>query len=232
MAVRRLTALVAIVLAAGCTPVNDAGTPDETDVPSPRDSASQGPAPDDGLLGVEGWACDDATELDLADLATRDASLPAVRELVERCLRDETATDAVDRALGRAAQFGHADVVSDLIGLGADVDYSGAAGLPVMVWAARPLQVPVSPVDGLDANKADVVQNLARAGADIEARAIDGLTALIAAAMNSAELPLAVIGILLDAGADPTGALDDGRTATDLARELGRDDIVKLIEGS
>jgi hypothetical protein len=54
MAVRPLTALIAIVLAAGCTPVNDAGTPDETDVTSPRDSASQGPAPDDGLLGARG----------------------------------------------------------------------------------------------------------------------------------------------------------------------------------
>jgi quinoprotein dehydrogenase-associated probable ABC transporter substrate-binding protein len=99
---------------------------------------------------------------------------------------------------------------------GADVSISsGTEGLtPLMVVAAQ-----TGPAEGSiflpgSTRPTDIAKDLIAGGADIDAQAHNGMTALmIAAANNSAPM----IGLLMDAGADPGVKNAQGQTAEDVA---------------
>lgn len=64
------------------------------------------------------------------------------------------------------------------------------------------------------------------AGADSNGRAGLGFTSLHTAAQNG---NVALVGLLLERGADPTIAADDGLTAADRARAAGHEDVLILL---
>jgi ankyrin repeat protein len=103
---------------------------------------------------------------------------------------------------------------------GADVSAaSGADGLtPLMLTAAQ-----TAPAEGArfvpgSTHPTDLAKALIERGAEVNAQAKNGMTALmIAATHNSAPM----IGLLMDAGADPALKNKQGLTATDVAEKNG-----------
>ena len=99
---------------------------------------------------------------------------------------------------------------------GADVNHavSGQGLTPLMIVAAQ-----TGPAEGSiflpgSARPTDVAKALVGKGADIDAQSDNGMTALmIAASNNSAPM----IGLLIDAGADPAIKNAQGQTAEDVA---------------
>lgn len=117
--------------------------------------------------------------------------------------------------LGLAAYFKHPDAVRALLDLGADVHQ--AAGNAAKVTA---LHAAVS------ANQPRMVSWLLDAGADPNARQQMDYTPLMGAAANAR---LDILELLLARGADPSLKTSDGKTAADLAREHGHDDIAARL---
>ncbi len=118
--------------------------------------------------------------------------------------------------LGAAVEEGHVDVVRELLGLGVAVDGVDESGETALVRASR-------------YGRADVVRVLVvEGGADVNKAGMEGKTPLIWACRNG---EVDVVQVLLELGAD-VGIVDDGgRTALEVAREAGYDDVVQLFEG-
>ncbi len=72
----------------------------------------------------------------------------------------------------------------------------------------------------------DIATALVERGADLNASNAHGVTALMIA---SARGNIPMIGLLLEAGADPALKSDAGKTAIDIARENLNEDAVKSI---
>ncbi len=111
---------------------------------------------------------------------------------------------------------------------GADVSAaSGADGLtPLMLVAAQ-----TSPAEGArfvpgSTHPTDLAKALIERGAEVDAQAKNGMTALmIAATHNSAPM----IGLLMDAGADPALKNNQGLTATEVAEKNGNLEAAQAI---
>jgi ankyrin repeat protein len=218
------------LLAAGCTtgggdPTTRDGDAEPIEAKPPVLNGSG--STDDAESAPVGWTCLDISELDLADLATRE-SVDEIESVTSRCVGDASATDADDRALARASQFGRADTVEYLLSVGADVSFTGAAELPMLIWAARPLQSDIRSDATLDAGKARVVSLLVDAGADLEARsATEGdQTALLFAARFGFPLTAAA---LLEAGADVEARDLDGNTSL-MAAVSSPDTTIEMVK--
>ena len=141
---------------------------------------------------------------------------------IRRALREDPSRVAARAGDGftplhLACFFGHLDAVDLLIDSGADVNVP--ADNPS---AVRPLH---SAAAGGDA---EIVSLVLRTGASVNARQTGGYSALHAAAQVG---NTRMARVLLEHGADPDLASDDGRTPTDLAREGGHEGLVGLLEG-
>ena len=75
----------------------------------------------------------------------------------------------------------------------------------------------------------DVAQSLLKHEAldIIDARDIHGRTALYASCVNNKP---SIVKLLLDEGADPTNADNDGRTPLDIARQCNSQESIRLVE--
>ena len=113
-----------------------------------------------------------------------------------------------------ACFFGHLDTVRLLLERGADagaLSINGMRNTPLHAALAGPL-----PAEG--------VRLLVDAGADVNARQHGGYTALHSAAQNGR---MEVIDLLLERGADPDAAAEDGRRPLDFARDEGVKDHLR-----
>lgn len=159
------------------------------------------------------------------------------------------ATDARgrNRALCRAVEQGHAEVVGLLSGQGASAEGDcGDGRRPLMVAAQheRPDLVEVLLAAGAapDGNPqgsdsaliaaagrghVEIVRRLIEAGADVDRRGARRMTALMAAATGG---HLEVATLLLKSGADRGKRADTGRTALDLAAQAGHEKLAHAIE--
>ena len=119
-------------------------------------------------------------------------------------------------ALGLAAYFKQPAIVRLLLDRGADPNQ--AAGNAAKVTA---LHAAVS------SNQLQAAEWLLDAGADVNARQQMDYTPLMGAAANArAEL----LDLLLARGADPARSTTEGKTAADLAREHGHEDVARRLE--
>lgn len=107
-----------------------------------------------------------------------------------------------------AAFFGHADAVRLLLERGSD-----ARAVSINAMRNTPLHAGLAGPRGMD-----VARLLVDAGAEVNARQHGGYTALHSAAQHG---DTSLVDLLLDHGADPNQATEDGRRPVDFARERG-----------
>ena len=120
--------------------------------------------------------------------------------------------------LGLAAFFKRPAVVNELLAAGADP--RAASRNPMRV---APLHSAVA--DGCDFA---IVRALVEAGGDVNAKQRHGWTPLHGAAFEG---DAETVRFLLAHGADPKATNDPGKTAADVARERGHEEVARLLEG-
>jgi quinoprotein dehydrogenase-associated probable ABC transporter substrate-binding protein len=153
----------------------------------------------------------------LVAAAMRD-HVPSIKALLEKGADVEHPGPQGYRPLALAIAESKYEAAKAFMEGGADVSAaSGADGLtPLMLIAAQ-----TSPAEGArflpgSTRPSDIAKGLVERGAEVNAQAKNGMTALmIAATHNSAPM----IGLLMDAGADPAVKNNQGLTATDVARK-------------
>ena len=116
-------------------------------------------------------------------------------------------------ALHHACRHGHTAVVSVLLGRGFDVNRIAGGWAPLMPAA-------------MEGHVAVVELLLSRKAIEIDRQDDIGWTALYFAFRHNHPK---VIGRLLQAGADPRIAEEDGRRPVDVAREEGHDECIQLL---
>lgn len=122
--------------------------------------------------------------------------------------------------LGLAAFFRRKDVLALLLERGADVAAPARNKLAVTALHSA-VATDAGPVDH------DIVRMLIDAGAPVNAPHLGGGTPLHTAAFTG---DARSARMLLERGADPTKKTDDGKTAIDVARERGHDDVARMLE--
>ena len=115
-----------------------------------------------------------------------------------------------------AAFFGHRETVLLLLERGADVAACSKNRMEVM-----PLHSAVA------GRRRSVAEALLERGAPVDARSHGGFTPLLEAAENG---DVALVELLLAAGADPSIARDDGKKPQDVAVERGHEEVVDLLQ--
>lgn len=152
------------------------------------------------LILAHGRRPDGAEAAALGDVERLRAALDAEPGLVTRFTHDGWTL------LHLAAYFGHTPAVRLLLQRGSDPN-----ALSINALRNTPLHAGLSgPLD------AEGARLLVEAGADVNARQHGGFTPLHSAANRGV---IEVIDLLLDRGADPSAAADDGRRPIDFARE-------------
>ena len=148
------------------------------------------------------------------------AATGSTEELARSIEADPTLVDAFApdgfTPLGLAAFFHRPEAVAWLIDHGADVD------------AASRNDFRVAPLHSAVAGRghAAIARRLVEVGADVNVRQRHGWTPLHGAVhMGDADL----VRLLLARGGDPRAATDDGQTALDMAKALGRHQIAKIL---
>jgi quinoprotein dehydrogenase-associated probable ABC transporter substrate-binding protein len=154
--------------------------------------------------------------------------VPSIKVLVENGADIEQPGPQGFRPLALSIAESKYEAAKALMENGADVSAaSGADGLtPLMLIAAQ-----TSPAEGArflpgSARPSDIAKGLIERGAKVNAQSNNGVTALmIAATHNSAPM----IGLLMDAGADPAVKNKQGKTATDVAEMNGNLEAAQAI---
>jgi len=170
-------------------------------------------------LGADPNLADEGGTTPLVAAAMRD-HVPSIEVLLENGADVERAGPEAFDPLALAIAEAKYEAAKALIEGGADVSVaSGADGLtPLMLIAAQ-----TSPAEGArflpgSTHPTDIAKALVERRAGIDAQAKNGMTALmIAAAHNNAPM----IGLLMEAGADPTIRNQQDLTATDIAEKNG-----------
>lgn len=251
--------VVVVVLQFGCTsddpdqPISQATPPFAESAPSDG-LGSDAPAPE-----LAAWSCEGAQPFDLYDAAL-DGLVNEVNGLLSDCVGGPQAGPHDDVALQKAAYASHPEVVTVLLGFGADPAYQDGQGESAFAWASRPVGDVVN--EHIDVAKAAIVGHLLEAAprASLDTRGEFGRTALHYAAgagftqvvmvlmQAGASLevrtdeqftPLMVaagagsgdvVSLLLDGGADAEARNGEGQTASDIARREGNERVVELID--
>lgn len=157
------------------------------------------------LLVAHGRRPDAFEAAALGDVDRLRASLDAEPSVVTRISSDGWTL------LHLAGFFGHVDAMRLLLERGADVHATS-----INAMRNTPLHATLAGPSGIAGARL-----LAEAGTDVNARQHGGYTALHSAAQHGA---IDVIDLLLDHGANPDLAADDGRRPVDFARERGHAD--------
>jgi ankyrin repeat protein len=168
-------------------------------------------------LGADPNLADEGGTTPLVAAAMRD-HVPSIKVLLENGADVDKPGPGGFHPLALAIAEARYEVAKALIEGGADVSAaSGGDGLtPLMLIAAQ-----TSPAEGArflpgSTHPTDIAKALIERGAEVNSQAKNGMTALmIAATHNSAPM----IGLLMDAGADPTLKNAQGLTATDVAEK-------------
>jgi quinoprotein dehydrogenase-associated probable ABC transporter substrate-binding protein len=178
-------------------------------------------------LGADPNLADEGGTTPLVAAAMRD-HVPSIKVLLENGADvDKPGPDGV-HPLSLAIADSRYEVAKVLIEGGADVGAaSGPDGLtPLMVVSAQ-----TAPAEGArfvpgSARPTDIAASLIERGAAVDTQAKSGMTALmIAASHNNAPM----IGLLMDAGADPALKNEQGLTATDVAQKNGNLEAAQAI---
>ena len=178
-------------------------------------------------LGADPNLADEGGTTPLVAAAMRD-HVPSIKVLLENGADvDKPGPDGV-HPLSLAIADSRYEVAKVLIEGGADVGAaSGTDGLtPLMVVSAQ-----TAPAEGArfvpgSARPTDIAALLIGRGAAVDTQAKSGMTALmIAASHNNAPM----IGLLMDAGADPVLKNEQGLTATDVAQKNGNLEAAQAI---
>jgi ankyrin repeat protein len=156
--------------------------------------------------------------------------VPTIQALVAKGADLEASVDGGFGPLSLAIESGKFLAAKALIELGANVN--AAAGddrvTPIMVTASQmaigEAAKEIERRQGL--RSTDIATALVERGANVNAVNAHGISALMIAAARG-NIPM--IGLLLDAGADPTLKSKAGKTAIDIARENLNEDVVKSI---
>jgi ankyrin repeat protein len=162
---------------------------------------------------AHGWRPDGAEAAALGDLERLRAALDAEPGLVTRFTHDGWTL------LHLAAFFGHADAVRLLLERGSEVN-----ALSINQMRNTPLHAALAGPMGTDG-----VRALVEAGADVNARQHGGYVPLHSAAQSG---KMEVLDLLLERGADPAAATDDGRRPIDLARDRGHAQEVERLRAA
>jgi ankyrin repeat protein len=178
-------------------------------------------------LGADVNRPDDSGMTPLIGAAMRD-HVPSIKVLIEKGANIEQPGPQGFRPLALAIAENKYESAKALMEAGADLSAaSGADGLtPLMLIAAQ-----TSPAEGArflpgSTRPSDIARGLVERGADVNAQSKSGVTALmIAATHNSAPM----IGLLMDAGADPALKNQQGQTATDVAEKNGNQEAAQAI---
>jgi ankyrin repeat protein len=163
----------------------------------------------------------------LVAAAMRD-HVPSIKTLVEKGADIEQPGPAGYRPLALAIAESKYEAAKTLMEAGANVsEASGSDGLtPLMLVAAQ-----TGPAEGArfvpgSTRPSDIARGLIERGADVNAQSKAGVTALmIAATHNSAPM----IGLLMDAGAEPSIKNNIGLTAADVAEKNGNLEAAQAI---
>lgn len=143
--------------------------------------------------------------------------VPSVEALVKGGANMEIAAPSGVTPLAIAIMEGQFFAASALMDAGAKPDEpAGAEALtPLMIVATQPLKKGRAARFNQGASSVDIARRLIESGANVNARSSKGVTPLmIAAAHNNPPL----IGLLLQAGADPDVKTPGGQTALDIAK--------------
>ena len=159
--------------------------------------------------------------------------------------------NSICKSLHHAAERGHTELTRLLLEAGADPDSRGPYGDVPFLYALAANQLETARIlleHGFDPNQpnvsgatpfggicglglAEFVPLALANGADLEARSYlashENMTPLMLAAIRGHPR---VVGMLLDAGADPSATTDDSRTARALAEEAGHQQVVELLD--
>jgi quinoprotein dehydrogenase-associated probable ABC transporter substrate-binding protein len=156
--------------------------------------------------------------------------VPTIKALVARGADVELAAAGGFAPLSLAIEDGKFLAAKSLIELGASVNVTAGADrvTPLMVTASQ-LAVggaakEIERRQGL--RSTDIATALIERGADVNAVNVQGVSALMIA---SARGNIPMIGLLLEAGADPAKTSKAGKTAIDIARENLNEDAAKSI---
>jgi ankyrin repeat protein len=178
-------------------------------------------------LGADVNKADASGLTPLIAAAMRD-HVPSIEVLLENGADIEEPGPQGFRPLALSIAESKYEAAKALMDGGADVSVaSGEDGLtPLMVIAAQ-----TSPAEGSrflpgSTRPSDIAKGLVERGAEVNAQSKNGVTALmIAATHNSAPM----IGLLMDAGADPSIKNKQGLTATDVAEKNGNLEAAQAI---
>lgn len=155
-------------------------------------------------------------------------SVPTIEVLLKHGAKIEEPGTEGYRPLSMAIADSRYDSAKALIEHGADINAaSGEDSLtPLMVAAAQ-----TGPAEGArflpgSVRPIDIAKLLVEKGADVNAQAKNGMTALMIAATHNSP---PMIGLLMDAGADPELKNALGQTATQVAKINGNDEAAQAI---
>lgn len=143
--------------------------------------------------------------------AARSGNETAVRVMLEKNPKTDTATPQSAAAICLAARNGHFNIVTRLAAHGADINVTDAL-LRTPLWHA------------VFERRGDIVDYLMQKGADTTGRDLQGSTLLMLAAQRANTCLMAQ---LLDAGHDPTEHDNNGNTALHYATYDDKDDNAK-----
>lgn len=156
---------------------------------------------------------------------------PTIKALVERGANVEIALPGGYTPLSMAIEEARFQAAKALIEAGADVSKAvGKDRLTPLMLAASHMVVgeaarEIERRQGL--RSTDIATAIIARKADVNAQTVTGMTALMIAAARG-NLPM--LGLLLDAGADPALKMENGKTAIELARDNLNPEAVKSIE--